>query len=151
MKDFKKFMKKHTSASKDDNDNDKHEKEKSRRTSDTNNAVALDQPNNVSDASSYFLAVIANGVYLAPQSRFSLETPSTITNNLMIEMRATSYVVQQLSDPIPAHDISAILFPGNSYTQCLNNTNDALMRYEFHDLLNPGRSLNNSATSQPFH
>ena len=33
VKYFKKFVQKHTSASKDDNDNDKCEKEKSRRTS----------------------------------------------------------------------------------------------------------------------
>ena len=96
MKDFKKFVQKHTSASKDDNDNDKHEKEKSRRTSDTNNAVALDQPNNVLDASSYFSALIANGIYLAPQSLFILEAPSTIINNLMFEMPETIYVIQQL-------------------------------------------------------
>ena len=89
-------MQNHTSASKDDNDNDKCEKEKSRRTSDTNNAIALDQPNNVLDASLEFSAVIANGVYLAPHSRFILEAPSTITNNLMFEMPAISYVIQQL-------------------------------------------------------
>ena len=98
VKYFKKFMQKHTSANKDGNHNynDKHEREKSRRNSDTNNVVALDQPNNVLDVSSDFSAVIANGVYLAPQSRFSLETPSTITNNLMFETLATSYAVQQL-------------------------------------------------------
>ena len=96
MKYFKKFVQKHTSASKDDNENEKCEKEKSKRTSDMNNAMALHQPNNVLDASSYFSALIANGIYLAPQSLFILEAPSTITNNLMFEMPATGYVVQQL-------------------------------------------------------
>ena len=151
VKYFNNFLQKHTRANKDDNDNynDNHEREKSGRNSDTNNVVALDQPNNVLDVSSYFSAMIANGVYLAPQSRFTLETPSTITNNLMFEMPATSYVIQQLCDPIPAHEISAILSLGNSYTQCLNNTNDALIIYDFHHLLNRGRGLKNSTTSQP--
>ena len=89
-------MQNHTSSSKDDNDNEKCEKEKRKRKSDMNNAIALDQPNNVLDASSYFSALIANGIYLAPQSRFILEAPSTITNNLMFEMPATIYVIQQL-------------------------------------------------------
>ena len=52
---------------------------------------------------------------------------------------------------MPTHDISAILSLAMSYTKLLNNRNDDLMRYDFHDLLNPGRGLKNPTTSQPQH
>ena len=52
---------------------------------------------------------------------------------------------------MPTHDISAILSPTMSYTKLLNNRNDDLMRYDFHDLLNPVRGLKNQENSQPQH
>ena len=38
-----------------------------------------------------------------------------------------------------------------SYANLMNNRNDDLMTYYFHDLLNPGRGLKNPTTSQPQH
>ena len=38
-----------------------------------------------------------------------------------------------------------------SYTNLMNNRNDDLMTYYFHDLLNPGRGFKNPTTSQPQH
>ena len=52
---------------------------------------------------------------------------------------------------MPTHDILVILSRVMSYTNIMNNRNDDLMTYYFHDLLNPGRGLKNPTTSQPKH
>ena len=113
-KDFKDFVQKRTSASKDDNANDK--------TSTAPSVVIAEPPTDEPAANVVYSALL-----------------SPIPNNFSLETQATQHA-HQLSDPIPRSDISPISSPGMSFSDHFfhhlwNNTNADLMSWEDDDIM----------------
>ena len=140
-KDFKEVVQKLTSGRQNDNDKPKKRKKMSTDPSVVIAEAPTDDP-------------ATNEVYSALQS--------TIPNNFRLETPATNQPVHELSDPIPAHEISAIPSPGTSLSDnaVLNNTNDDLMSYHpaANDVYSSLQStipnnftVESPATNQPVH